>query len=107
MATLKAVIVHPDGTVNHTEIESDLRAFQGVVGGYIEGVYGRVGTIYVNEEGLVHGLPFNAHATIFAQRVLSVPVHLVGPALIVGPADTEGNDTDVRPAVVDYFTKEK
>lgn len=106
MATIRAVIIPPDGNVVATEIESDLRAFQGVVGGYIEGVYGRVATIYVNEEGLLLGLPPNPLATLFAQRILGAGVVLVGTALIVGPGDGEGNDTPVRQSVVDYFLKE-
>jgi hypothetical protein len=106
MATLKALIVDPDGTTRETEIENDLAAFQAVVNGYIEPVYGRVGTVYVNEEGLLVGLPANPRATFFVREMFGHPHRLVGTALIVGPADTEGNDTDVRPAVVDYFTKE-
>ena len=106
MATIKAIIVEPEGTFRETDIENDLGAFQAVVGGYIEPVFGRVGTVYVNEEGLLRSLPFNPLATLFANRILGATVHLHGAALIVGPADTQGNDTDVRPAVVDYFTME-
>lgn len=106
MATLNVIIVDPDGTVKHTEIESDLRSFQAVVGGYIEGVFGRVGTIYVNEEGLLRNLPFNPLATLFANRILGAGVRLFGTALILGPGDGEGNDNAVRPSVVDYFTLE-
>lgn len=103
MATIKAVIVHPDGTVENTEIEHDYKSYQAVVGGYIEGVIGSTATMYVNEEGLLMGLPPNPLATLFAQRILDRSVVLVGTALILGPGDSEGNDTDVRPAVVDYF----
>ena len=103
---LKAIIVDPDGTAREAEIENSLAAFQAVVGGYIEPVYGRVGTIYVNEEGLLLGLPFNQEATRFVRGIFGELHNLVGTALSVGPADTEGSDTDVRPAVVDYFTKE-
>jgi hypothetical protein len=106
MATIKAIIVDPEGPFRETEIKNELGAFQAVVGGYIEGVFGRVGTIYVNEEGLLHSLPFNPLATLFANRILGAGVRLHGAALIVGPADTHGSDTDVRPAVVDYFTME-
>lgn len=103
---IRAVIVDPDGTVRNTEIENNLGSFQAVVGGYIEGVFGNVGTIYVNEEGLLMALPPNPLATLFAQRILGAGVVLHGTALIVGPGDGEGNDTHVRPAVVDYFTME-
>jgi hypothetical protein len=107
MATIRAVIVDPDGTVRHTDIESDLGAFQAVVGGYIEGVIGSAATMYVNEEGLLKSLPFNYVASMFANNLLGHRgIQLFGTALILGPPDDEGSDTDVRPAVVDYFTKE-
>jgi len=107
MATIRAVIVDPDGTVRDTEIESSLGSYQSIVGGYIEGVFGNVATIYVNEEGLLQSLPFNPLATLFANRVLGHHgMQLFGTALILGTGDGEGNDTPVRPAVVDYFTKE-
>ena len=108
MATIQAVIVEPNGTVRKAEIENNLGAFQAVVEGYIEGVFGRVATVYVNEEGLLRNLPMNPTATLFVNRILGhLGTRLFGTALIVGPDDGEGNDTDVRPAVVDYFiTKE-
>lgn len=103
MATLKVLIVEPDSTVRETEIENDLGTFQAVVGGYLEVVLGNVATIYVNEEDLLRRLPFNPLATAFAQRILGhESIYLVGRALIVGPP-ADGDDTDVRPAVVDYF----
>jgi hypothetical protein len=103
MATIRVLIVDPDGTHRVTEIEQSLGGFQAVVGGYIEGVFGRVATVYVNEEGLLTGLPPNPLATLFAQRILGAGVVLVGTALIVGPGDGAGNDTPVRQSVVDYF----
>lgn len=106
MATIQAVIVDPDGTTRDTQIENSLGSFQAVVGGYIEGVFGNVATVYVNEEGLLMGLPANPLATLFAQRILGAGVVLHGTALIVGPGDSEGNDTPVRQTVVDYFTQE-
>jgi Domain of unknown function (DUF3846) len=105
MATIRAVIVDPDGTIRATEIEASLGSYQAVVGGYIEGVFGNVATIYVNEEGLLRSLPINPSATLFATRILGhAGMRLFGTALIVGPP-SEGDDTPVRPAVVDYFTK--
>jgi hypothetical protein len=106
MATIRAVIVDPDGTVRDTEIGSDLASFQAVVGGYIEGVLGNVATMYVNEEGLLRALPPNPLATQFAQFILGRNVVLVGTALILGPPDDVGNDTPVRQTVVDYFNQE-
>lgn len=101
MATIKAVIVYPDWTVQHLDIENSLGAFQAAIGGgYIEGVFTPDATIYVDEEGVMKRLPHNRLASLYAQRVLC------GPALILGPGDGDGNDTDVRPTVVDFFTKE-
>jgi len=104
--TLDAVIVDPDGTVRKAEIEDSLASFQAVVGGYIEAVCGVNATIYVNEEGLLMGLPYNDAASLYAQRVLGLGVMLHGTALILGPADAEGSDTHVHPSVADYYILE-
>lgn len=76
---MKAVIIKTDGNVQHTgEIgEIDLDFMQGVVGGYIEVAYLSMPSpnglaenllkcsqseqlvLICNEEGLLHGLPFN------------------------------------------------
>ena len=106
MASLNAVIVDPDGTARKVEIENSLHAFQAVVGGYIEGVFSDEATIYVNEEGLIHGLPYNGSASLFAQRFLGLEVMLHGTALILGSTDVEGNDTHVHQSVVDYYILE-
>lgn len=107
MATIRAVIVDPDGTVRDTEIENSLDSYQAVVGGYIEGVFGKVAIMYVNEEGILLRLPPNPRATLFAQEILGrAGVVLYGTALILGTDDGEGNETPVRPTVVDYFMKE-
>lgn len=106
MATISAVIVDPDGTARKTQIEDTLGAYQAVVGGYIEAVCGEIATIYVNEEGLLQSLPFNPRATEFAQEMLRKGVMLVGPALILGPPDGDGRDSDVHQSVVDYYQLE-
>lgn len=106
MALITVVIVDPDGVARKTKIENSLGSFQSVVGGYIEGVFGTVATIYVNEEGLLRGLPHNPLATSLANDILGAGVSLHGTALIVGPGDGEGNDTSVRQTVVDYYNLE-
>jgi hypothetical protein len=64
-----------------TEIESSLSAMQKVVGGYLDCV--RVGglDLWVNDEGLLEGLPFN--------RMIE-GVALVGPILVAG-SNEEGD----------------
>lgn len=107
MAVISAVVVETDGTVKKVEIEnSDLKAYQSIVGGYIEGVFGPEATLYVNEEGLIQSLPFNRSATMFANRFIAGGHALFGPALIVGSADGEGNDTHVHENVVSYYLLE-
>lgn len=106
MATIKAVIVETGGSVHVKDIENDLASYQAIVGGYIEGVFGNVCTMYVNEEGILRSLPFNSRATLFANSILGHSIRLFGDVLILGTGDGDGSDTDVRPSVVDYFTKE-
>lgn len=108
MALINALVVNPDDSVSRIEIENgDLSAYQKIVGGYIEGVFGRIATIYVNEEGLILNLPVNPSVTLFTQRFIDSGYYrLHGTALIVGPPDEEGNDTHVRQSVVSYYMQE-
>jgi hypothetical protein len=103
MATINVVIVETSGTVRKTEIENSLGAFQAVVGGYIEGVFRPDFTIYVNEEGIMMRLPMNERIT----EVIDYPQPLFGNALIVGPADQDGHDTDVPAHIVNHYELEK
>ena len=109
MALINALVVHPDDRVERIEIDNtDLAAYQKVVGGYIEGVYGRIATVYVNEEGLILNLEPNPSVSLFVERFLMGGSYftLHGTALIVGPPDEEGNDTHVRQSVVSYYMME-
>lgn len=55
-----------------------LEEMQGYVGGMIEPVrYGRNQTMYVNEEGSLSDLPFNAKATALCK------IYIVGDALVM------------------------
>lgn len=108
MATqIEAVVVETSGEVKKVTLDGSLKSYQEIVGGYIEGVFGPDYVMYVNEEGLLHGLEYNPAASIFAARHLSTQrVHLVGPVLIVGPGDSEGNDTSVHQSTLDYYELE-
>lgn len=104
MATIKAVIVEADGTVRKSEIENSLGAFQAAVGGYIQLLPGtRDFTVYVDEDGLMKRLPTNERIG----EVVDFPYPLVGTALIVGPADSEGNDTSVPDHIVNHYELEQ
>jgi hypothetical protein len=78
----------------------ELGDYQRAVGGWIEAVdlpaFGS--TLFVNEEGLLRGLPFNRRATfLWWFHVSSARSHarLVGDALLVGLPDEAGEMTDL------------
>lgn len=65
-----------DGTTGELP-NGDLETLQGAVGGYIERVGITTGMVmYVNEEGLLQGLPLNVMATGMAGR------HIVGNVVV-------------------------
>lgn len=86
---VRALIVHPDGREDRCSINPTLAALQAVVGGYIEHV-----TVtpkvhaYVNEEGLLQGLPYNQEASLVTGR------HLVGPVIFLG-STPDGDEADL------------
>lgn len=95
----KAIVIEADGTMAVTTV-NDLADLQQAVGGYIEGIYlGDTGQFaYVNEDGIALDLPRNSVATdlCYAHRVGLLPGdYIKGTMVIVGPADADGNDTDV------------
>ena len=79
---------------------ADFTDYQTVVGGIFDSVDlpDLTATVYVNDEGLVIGLPMNPRATYLWW--LCVPAardreFLVGNAVIIGMPDEEGNDTNI------------
>lgn len=102
MARITVVIVDPDGSARKTKIENTLGAFQSIVDGYIEGVFDPDFTVYLNEDGMGLRLPVNQRIT----EHLDWPRSLLGTALIVGPSDEEGYDTDVPDHIISYYELE-
>lgn len=108
MRNIEGLVVQADGTVRRITLDQDaggstLRAMQDVVGGFIEAapidtIADQPVSVYVNEEGLLIGLPPNLTMSLENPYGL-----LVGDALIVGAVDSEGYDTSVPPEVVAYF----
>ncbi|SIS17685.1 protein of unknown function [Microbacterium sp. RURRCA19A] len=87
-----------------------LEDYQAAVGGWIEPVdIPELGiTIYVHEEGLVLGLPFNSRATFLWWYFIPEARHkamLVGPALIVGLPDRNGDSTSIPNDVARLLTE--
>lgn len=101
--TLTTVIVRTDGTVEKTQMKYDLETMQGIVGGLIEMVSLPDATIYVNEEGLILGLPRNER---LSEIVGPHPLYLVGDAFILGKPDSFGYDTDVPDHIIKHYELE-
>ncbi|MFT4259502.1 DUF3846 domain-containing protein [Microbacterium sp.] len=108
---VKALRIPVDESEPITELEVfQLEDYQAAVGGWIEPVdIPQLGvTIYVHEEGLVMGLPLNARAMflwwLFVPEARQKAM-LVGPALVVGLPDRNGDSTDVPAPVADMFTQ--
>lgn len=99
MATITAVIVEPNGTARKVEMDNALGALQAAVGGYIQIILQPDFTVYVDEDGRMKRLPQNERIG----EVVDFPYPLVGNALIVGPADSEGNDTSVPDHIINHY----
>lgn len=81
----KALRVNTDGTTERVTINK-YEDINEIVGGLFDVTRGRV---YVNDEGLMIGLPYNVVASAYAFQTL------VGDALITGGVDEEGYDLDI------------
>jgi hypothetical protein len=80
---MKASILKSNGRIKDIEPKNQtdfsLEEAQGVVGGYVEVVripQDRTKIMLVNEEGLIHSLPYNKIATMIAGQ------HIVGDVLV-------------------------
>ena len=97
----------PDDPITELEV-FQLEDYQAAVGGWIEPVdIPELGvTMYVHEEGLVLGLPFNSRAAFlwwyFVPEARQKAM-LVGPALVVGQPDRNGDSTDIPARVAEML----
>lgn len=95
-------ILIPASESNTPELRQfhELEDYQTAVGGWIEAVDipDLHVTMYVNEAGLIRGLPFNRRATfLWCHHVPEIRnrVRLVGDAVLVGWPDEDGNTTSL------------
>ena len=66
-----------------------------IVGGWFDVTVSPDGdSLYVNDEGLLIGMPLNPYAPAWFDRML------VGPMVIVGPVDSEGYEADISDEIV-------
>jgi hypothetical protein len=90
---VKGVVIYPDYTYRRVIFDS-LDKYQDAVGGWIEIIRLNNAVAYVNEEGLIHGLPRNLPASAFSILSDRSPV-IVGNMIIVGTGNDEGDDTNI------------
>lgn len=90
MKLVHGIVISETGETKNVTL-SNLKDYQDAVGGLIELIQFEGGSMYVNEEGLLMGMDANRRASCIVGFVV------VGPALVVGPDDGEGNDTSILP----------
>jgi len=74
----------PDG-------ESQLKELQEAVGGWVQAVdFTPQLTIWVNEEGKLHGLPINPMATFLWEKYFGLTDYICGNVIFTGGTDDEG-----------------
>jgi hypothetical protein len=97
-----AVKVTTDGQVTVLDldsVDSELRALQEAVGGWIQAV-DVVGdmSIYLNEEGKMIGLPINPVATSYFDETWGAGRDVInGDVVFTGLPDSEGDTTGLTP----------
>lgn len=106
---MKVVIIKPDGVATRVTL-TGYEELNGAVGGYIELInFGDTKHFaYLNEEGIRLRLPYNKRATdlCFKNNVgLMEGDFIKGNFIVVGPADEEGNDTDISEELADELVK--
>jgi hypothetical protein len=96
------VLIYPVGEPpREVVIDSDLSAFQKVVGGYIEVVglaclpSGGTIDLICNEEGLIYGLPFNRY----------VDGHRIVGQFLIMRHNSEGEPSSLSPVDVRRYTR--
>lgn len=100
---VRGLVIRPDKTITDTTFSS-LSDYQTAIGGYIEAVVLRDGTtMFVDEEFLLKGYgpeDLNSIATDVAGlggRPDLLLSGILGPVVVVGPVDNQGNETDITP----------
>lgn len=98
------LVITPEGEVTKRDIEGDLASMQEIVGGLIQPIDVLPDcTVWVNEEGIVNGLPFNPVATFWTRMWHDVT--LFGTAFMTGGVDEEGNILPLKEEYADLFIK--
>jgi hypothetical protein len=90
------MIIKTDGT-KETIASFNLETLQEAVGGHLEALFiGNGIYLYLNEEGKLMGLPYNAVATSLASRSLQANDYIAGNVVVCG-CDDFGNEVPLTP----------
>ena len=108
--TVRVLITEPNSMIiRDATVPLGVEAFNKLVHGYIEHVrlaQDGVG-MYINEEGRLLGMSQNLVASMLFWTSRQLPAghahDIKGPAVIVGPPDEEGWDTDVPERVIELL----
>lgn len=93
--SIRGVKVTTDKRLSWVELDG-LESYQACVGGYIEALEQPDRCdVWINEEGKIHGLPFNSIATDVALRMLMPGDSVRGDVVITGPCDRNGESTSL------------
>ena len=97
-----AVKVTTEGKASIIDLEADsneLLTLQTAVGGLIEIATLESGyTMFMNEEGKIHGLPINERATeIWVANFPNFPDVILGDIVLAGETDDEGEQLGLEP----------
>jgi hypothetical protein len=96
-----AAIITPEMTVRFVKDRPEGIAWlQDAVGGRFDVVAAPHADVWVNDEGLLEGLPLN----LVASAIALTP--LVGPAVVTGPVDSDGETTPILPRLVELLRRD-
>ena len=95
------------GEMWHEDVEPDAlyERIKKHIDGWLEAVRLDGGTMYLNEEGKLKRLSINEIATTVFRTHLGGEDHVVGNVVVVGPPDSECNDTSIDETMLDEFYK--
>lgn len=107
---VRALVIRPGNRVEEVTLRS-LTDYKGALdGGWLEPVPLKQGVMYVDEEFLLRDYTrqdINRIATGLVKMIglIHLDAWILGPAIVVGPTDQGGNDTDVSPGMIALIHK--
>lgn len=105
--TKNAVAISPDGIFSVVDIAgNELKTLQGLVDGWIQAIdLTPTLTLWVNEEGKMTGLPFNAFGTVMWNEFFGATDVIVGTAVFTGGTDDEGDTIGLSDSQIEGLRK--